>query len=559
MQPKLSRRMPPSASILIPTRARRDYLAVALRSVAPQAAAHGAEIVVVEDGEADPETDGLVAAHGGRYVALGRERGINVARNAAVEAASADLLSFIDDDVEAWPGWLAATLEGARRNPDHEALGGPIRPRLEGTNLHACGREPLPVTSLDLGAEDADADFVWGSNLTIRRSALARIGPFDEALPAGGGDEEQWLRRLKAAGGRTRYVAGAGVDHRRVGRDARLGALARANHHRGRHARHWDAHKGTAPPIAAELRTLAGCVWHTGRRRCGNGIVLSALTLGRLREALAPSPTIISALEPDWASGDSGRLSRRSEAIGAVRDALANVEALPARVRLARTARRAPVRRVLVVGVARPENAKRVARIARGLERSRHAVEVRFAAPAPGAGKWANLNAALARGATDHDWLLLIDDDVALPWGFLDTFLLLAERHDFALAQPAHAFRSHAAWQVTRRRRGATARRTRFVEIGPVTAIRADAFPTLLPFPDLRMGWGLDAHWAAVAAEQDWPIGVIDATAIRHTRPVADAYPRDDAVAEAESFLATRPYVTRDEAQKTLAVYRDRR
>ena len=206
---------------------------------------------------------------------------------------------------------------------------------------------------------------MWGANLTIRRSAIARVGPFDVALPAGGGDEEEWLRRLKDAGGRIRYVAAAGVDHRRVGRDARLRALARANYHRGRHARHWDAHKGTAPPIAGELRTLAGCVWHTARRRCGNGIVLAALTLGRLREALAPAPTTVSALEPDWASGDSGRLSRRTTAIGAVRDAAADAAALPARLRLARAARRATARRVLVVGVARPENAAHAARTAR--------------------------------------------------------------------------------------------------------------------------------------------------------------------------------------------------
>ena len=92
-----------------------------------------------------------------------------------------------------------------------------------------------------------------------------------------------------------------------------------------------------------------------------------------------------------------------------------------------------------------------------------------------------------------------------------------------------------------------------------MTAIRSDAFPALLPFPDLRMGGGSTAHWAALAAEHGWPIGVIDATPIRHTRPIGDAYPRGDAVAEAEAFLRTRPYVPRDEAQQTLAVYRDRR
>jgi GT2 family glycosyltransferase len=576
--------MAPSASILFPTHARRDYLAVALRSVAGQAAAHGAEIVVVEDGPAERETERLVGGHGGRYVALGEARGINAARNAAVEAASADLLCFLDDDVEAWPGWLAALLEGARRNPDHEALGGPIRARLEGTNLRACGREPLPVTNLDLGPADVDAGFVWGSNLAIRRAALARIGPFDEGL-GGAGDEEDWQLRLRAAGGRVRYVAAAGVDHRRAGADARIAALSRAHYHRGRHARRWDTRKGTSPPVVGELRTLAGCVWHTGRYRCGNGIVLTAHTLGRLREAVAPSPPLMSALEPDWASGDSGRLSRRTAAMAAVRDAAADLAALPSRVRLARVAQGCAVRRVLVLGVARREHATAAARTARALERSRHDVDVRFAPPAPGAGKWANLNAALeaavadatdpAGGATGgagadppepapagvgaYDWLLIVDDDVVLPRGFLDTFLLLAERHGLVLAQPAHAFRSHAAWRVTRRQPGVAARRTRFVEIGPVTAIRAEAFPVLLPFPDLRMGWGLDAHWSAVAAERGWPIGVVDATPLRHTRPVADAYPRGEAVAEAEAFLRTRPYVPRDEAQRTLAVYRDRR
>ena len=190
-------------------------------------------------------------------------------------------------------------------------------------------------------------------------------------------------------------------------------------------------------------------------------------------------------------------------------------------------------------------------------ERSSQAVDVRFTAPAPGAGKWANLNAALAdHPAAGYDWLMLVDDDVVLPRGFLDGFLALAERHGLVLAQPAHAFRSHAAWRVTRRRPGVMARRTRFVEIGPVTAIRAEAFGALLPFPDLQMGWGLDAHWASLAEARGWPVGVIDATPIRHLRPVAESYPRDAALAEAAAFLRDRPYVGRARANDTLAVWR---
>lgn len=542
----------PAASILFPTRRRRDYLAVALASVAPQAAEHEAEIVVVEDDPADPGTRALVERHGGRYVAHGAARGINVARNTAVREARGDVLCFLDDDVEAWPGWLAAMLAGAEANPEHLVLGGPIRARLEATNLNACGREPLPVTTLDLGSEDDDAELVWGANLTLRRAVFDRAGgAFDETL-GGAGDEEDLQRRYRAGGGRIRYVAAAGVDHRRAGADARIAALARAGWHRGRAARRYDAHKGAVPSLPAELRTLAGCVTHVPRYRCGNGIVMAVTTAGRIREALDPSVPP-AAGGPDFLSGESGTLNRRLRARAAVLDLVAVTRALPRRRGLAS----GPPRRVLVLSVARPENAALTAAAVTELERSRHALTVRVAPPAPGAGKWANLNAALAaEPAAEHDWLLLLDDDVRLPRGFLDAFLAIAERHGFRLAQPAHAFASHAAWRITRRRIGAVARRTRFVEIGPVTALHAETFGTLLPFPDLQMGWGLDAHWSAVAAEHGWPVGIVDATPIRHLKPVAAEYPREAAIAEAQRFLAARPYLRRSEALETLETYR---
>ena len=145
---------------------------------------------------------------------------------------------------------------------------------------------------------------------------------------------------------------------------------------------------------------------------------------------------------------------------------------------------------------------------------SRDDVELHLEPPRSGAGKWANLNAMLAEHPPDGaDWLLLVDDDVRLPRGFLDAFVLCAERFGLRLAQPAHAFASHAAWEVTRRRPGLLARTGRFVEIGPVTALHRDAVAALLPFPELRMGWGLDAHWSAVAAERGLPVGIVDVKA----------------------------------------------
>jgi hypothetical protein len=225
--------------------------------------------------------------------------------------------------------------------------------------------------------------------------------------------------------------------------------------------------------------------------------------------------------------------------------------------RLRRAAVRAPRRRVLVLAVER-EDVPNVLPTARAeLSRSHH--DVTFASTGSGdRGRFENLNRLLTdHPPAGHDWVVVIDDDVVLPRGFLDRFVFLAERFGLELAQPAHRHRSHAAFWITRRQPGRVARETAFVEIGPVTAFHRPVFETLLPFPALRIGWGLDGHWSAVAAGRGWPIGVIDATPIRHgLRRIASSYDRRDAIAEARDFLAGRSYTPAAEAQRTLASYR---
>ena len=495
------------ASIAIPTRDRSRYLDVALASICPQSAEHDAEVVVIDDGP-DPATRAVTARHGARYVAHDAPRGINVARNTAIDVTDAPLLAYVDDDVEAESGWLAALLRAVDDlPPDVGVLTGPIRPRIEGHRYRSCGREGPPITFLDLGPDDVDTTRGWGANFAVRRSALEAVGRFDEHL-VNGGDEEEWQARWLALGGRIRYVAGAGVAHRRAGDDARLRSLARAAFHRGRAGRRFDEQNGTAPPLAAEARVLAGCVVHGPRYRCFNGVTMTAHSLGRIRAALrepqTPRPTA-----DDFLSGASGTVGGHRGAVRRARDAWLDVrEALTGRrARLARAAAATPARRrVLVLGIERPGMIMDAARAE--LLRSRHEVEI-HTAPLGRRGKFENLNALLDDHPADgFDWLVVLDDDVALPHGFLDRFLHAAESAGLKLAQPAHRLYSHAAWEVTRRRPGVTARETTFVEIGPLTAFHRDTFATLLPFPALRMGWGLDAHWAAVARAHGWPIGI---------------------------------------------------
>lgn len=263
---------------------------------------------------------------------------------------------------------------------------------------------------------------------------------------------------------------------------------------------------------------------------------------------------------PDFLSGTSGqvwgpRATSRAVAADTLAGAAALARALP--WRLARRAAHAPRRGVLALGVERENAPNLLAAAAAELRRSRH--DVVFAGTTVGdRGKFENLNRLLAEHpAQGHDWLLVLDDDVVLPHGFLDAFVFLAERFELRIAQPAHRHRSHAAWPVTRRHAGSLVRETAFVEIGPVVAFGAVTFDTLLPFPPLRYGWGLDAHWSALARERGWSIGVVDATPIQHgLRRIASSYRREDAVEEGRRFLAGRPYVKRDEALRTLAVHR---
>jgi hypothetical protein len=275
-------------------------------------------------------------------------------------------------------------------------------------------------------------------------------------------------------------------------------------------------------------------------------------------------------------SGESGIVAGpRRRAVAAARDladdAAAWLRLTPARV--AAAARRAPRRRVHVVGVYAPDGADNMAASVAELRRSRHELTVALGALGPrstalaadtvldelaGRGKFENLNALLAAAPPrDADWVLALDDDAELPRDFLDRFLACAERFELQLAQPALRHASHAAWSVVRRARWSVARRTRLVEIGPVTAFHSSVADELLPFPDLRMGWGLDSHWGGLALERGWRLGIVDATPVRHrVRRTASGYDRDAAVAELADFLRDRPHIDRATALQVVERYR---
>lgn len=210
------------------------------------------------------------------------------------------------------------------------------------------------------------------------------------------------------------------------------------------------------------------------------------------------------------------------------------------RARALRRARALPVQRVLLAAVEVPGRERDLAQVIQRLRETRHSVTVATTTMQP-RGKMANINAAIAPFDLDaFDWLLVVDDDIDFEPGFLDLLLGEAAYRGFRLAMPAHRQLSFASFLLTRRCSTSAARRTGFVEVGPVTLFHRSVFRDIIPFPEHKWAWGIDVHWAHLAARWDWPIGVVDVTVIRHLRPVAATYPMGEAIDEARAFLGAR-------------------
>ena len=275
-------------------------------------------------------------------------------------------------------------------------------------------------------------------------------------------------------------------------------------------------------------------------------------------------------------SGDAGDVTdawrRAKRSAGEL--AFTAVDALVGtRRRAARLARARPRRDVLVIGVYRPGSS--IADMLPAVRSDRHNVRIALGSTGRGdpslgrqtvaedlgGGKFENLNQVLRQTSSEgSDWVLVVDDDVRLPRAFLDGFVAVCEVFGLDLAQPAQTLRSHSAWKVTRRRPASLVRETRFVEIGPVTAFGRRAAAALMPFPELRYGWGLDLHWAALAEQRGWRLGVVDALPVRHESGlVAATYSREEAEAEAARFLTDRPYLSSKDANEVLTVHRKAR
>ena len=171
--------------------------------------------------------------------------------------------------------------------------------------------------------------------------------------------------------------------------------------------------------------------------------------------------------------------------------------------------------------------------------------------------KYALLNRLLAEEDLEsYDFVLTTDDDIVLPDGFLDLFLGVQAGLGFDLAQPARTLNSYVDHPIVLQQRGVVARRTLFVEIGPLVSFGRAVYDLVFPFDESNpMGWGFENVWSHLLRERGRSEGIVDAVPVDHSirEPVAH-YEWADADADRERYLASHPHLPTEECFRVLEI-----
>ncbi|TAK96940.1 MAG: glycosyltransferase, partial [Verrucomicrobia bacterium] len=193
------------------------------------------EVIVVDDGSSDntallakhygfpvinTSSRGLSSALPGKenghdWVITKPNRGLSNARNLGLEAATGEIVAYIDDDAYPDPHWLRY-LVAAFLNPRTEKYAGVGGPNLAppGDGLIADCVAHAPGGPIHVLLTNRKAEHIPGCNMAFRRVALKAIGGFDPQFHVAG-DDVDLCWRLQKEGWNLGYSPAALVWHHR--------------------------------------------------------------------------------------------------------------------------------------------------------------------------------------------------------------------------------------------------------------------------------------------------------------------------------------------------------
>lgn len=227
--------MKPLLSVIIPTRNRANLLEDVLVSLKEQSLSRDRfEVLVIDNGSVD-NTRSVVKSFNTnfnvRYI-FEAEPGLHSGRHCGLKNAGADILVYVDDDIEAFSTYLESILE-AFQDPEVALVGGNNVPKflqspplwlkkLWDSSKNEDGKcfPPLSILELNKVIVDFNPSFVWGCNFSVRKQTLVESGGFHpDGMPQSlikfrGDGESHVTRFIKNSGKKCLFHPGASVYHK---------------------------------------------------------------------------------------------------------------------------------------------------------------------------------------------------------------------------------------------------------------------------------------------------------------------------------------------------------
>jgi len=168
------------------------------------------EVIVVDDGSKD-SVSAIASEYEVRLICT-ENRGLSSARNTGCEAATGEIVAYVDDDAWPDPHWLRYLAIRYRRG-DLVGVGGPNLPPPGDGPIADCVAN-APGGPVHVLLDDRIAEHIPGCNMSFRREALLAVGGFDPVYRVAG-DDVDLCWRLQECGGLIGFAPAAVVWHHR--------------------------------------------------------------------------------------------------------------------------------------------------------------------------------------------------------------------------------------------------------------------------------------------------------------------------------------------------------
>lgn len=225
----------PDLSLIIVNYKQAGLTRECIKNVKAHACKYSLEIIVV-DNSSDCELKELLERRypDVRYIPLQRNVGFAAGNNRGIVVARGRYIALINYDIIPLPGALDALIEYMDANPD-VGMAGPRLHGPDGSVQQSCyhfpslmtpvyrrlflGKLPLGkrhlehyLMSADDMSEPTDVDWLQGSFVIVRRSAIDAVGMLDEHFFMYLEDTD-WCRRFWCAGWKVRYIPSVRMLH----------------------------------------------------------------------------------------------------------------------------------------------------------------------------------------------------------------------------------------------------------------------------------------------------------------------------------------------------------